>query len=195
MIDPTAEIARSAAVIDELYYRLTRASLLRVQLLSARMGVLDVDWRTSLLDAVAEPLEDIGERHQQLLLQAAEDVANLPNADWEPDMKAGWREALEAWFAATKRCLDEMEDAQRRIHAEAGLPVNDLAAGFAMDRDLETASYRAGLTAAGLVSNWFEWLGEKVQAWPHGPRRENQLQAMADPDYRRQLQQLPRYWA
>ena len=41
---------------------------------------------------VAEPLEDIGERHQQLL-QAAEDVANLPNADWEPDMKTGWRGA------------------------------------------------------------------------------------------------------
>ena len=41
MIDPTAEIACSAAVIDEkCTYRLTRASLLRVQLLSARMGVL-----------------------------------------------------------------------------------------------------------------------------------------------------------
>ena len=88
-----------------------------------------------------------------------------------------------------------MEDAQRRIHAEAGLPVNDLAAGFAMDRDLETASYRAGLTAAGLVSNWFEWLGGEGSGMAPRAAPKNQLQAMADPDYRRQLQQLPRYWA
>lgn len=31
MTDPTAEIDRSAAVIDDLYYRLTKAGLLRVQ--------------------------------------------------------------------------------------------------------------------------------------------------------------------
>ncbi len=190
-----ADIARAAERIDDAYYRLTRAGLLRVQLLCARLGVLDVDWRTAVLDSVDEPLPDTSDPHQQLRFQAAEEVANLPNADWEPDLKAGWRAALEAWFAATKQCLEEMEDAQRRIHVEAGLPVDSMAAGFAMDRDLETASYRAGLTAAGLVSNWFEWLQERVRAWPFGPRRDAQMQAMEDPDYRRQLQQLPRYWA
>lgn len=190
-----ADIARAAERIDDAYYRLTRAGLLRVQLLCARLGVLDVDWRTAVLDSVDEPLPDTSDPHQQLRFQAAEEVANLPNADWEPEMKAGWRTALEAWFAATKQCLEEMEDAQRRIHVEAGLPVDSMAAGFAMDRDLETASYRAGLTAAGLVSNWFEWLQERVRAWPFGPRRDAQMQAMEDPDYRRQLQQLPRYWA
>lgn len=190
-----ADIARAAAVIDDAYYRLTKAGLLRTQLLCARLGVLDIDWRTAVLDSVAEPLPDTGERHQELRRRAAHEVANLPNADWEPEMKAGWRTALEAWFAATKQCLDAMEDAQRRIYAEAGLSVEQLAVGFGMDRDLETASYRAGLTAAGLVSNWFEWLHERVQTWPYGPRRDTQLQAMSDPDYRRKLQQLPRYWA
>ena len=195
MTDANADIVRSAELIEGLYHRLTKAGLLRVQLLCARQGVLDVDWRTAVLESVGEPMEGISERHQELRLQAAEEVANLPNADWEPDMKVGWREALEAWFVATKQCLDEMEDAQRRIHVEVGLPLGNLRADFAMDRDLDTASYRAGLTAAGLVSNWFEWLGERVRSWPHGPRREGQLQAMADADYRRQLQQLPRYWA
>ena len=190
-----SDLARSAERIDDAYYRLTRAGLLRAQLLCARLGVLDVDWRTAVLDSVDEPLPDTGDRHQQLRFEAAEEIANLPNADWEPEMKAGWRTALEAWFAATKQCLDEMEDAQRRIHVEAGLPLDSMAAGFAMDRDLETASYRAGLTAAGLVSNWFEWLQDRVRAWPFGPRRDGQMQAMEDPDYRRQLQQLPRYWA
>ena len=190
-----ADIARAAERIDDAYYRLTKAGLLRVQLLCARLGVLDVDWRTAVLDSVDEPLPDTSDHHQQLRFQVAEEVANLPNADWEPEMKAGWRTALEAWFAATKQCLEEMEDAQRRIHVEADLPVDSMAAGFAMDRDLETASYRAGLTAAGLVSNWFEWLQERVRAWPFGPRRDAQMQAMEDPDYRRQLQQLPRYWA
>ena len=190
-----ADIARATALIDDAYYRLAKAGLLRSQLLCARLGALDVDWRSAVLEAVAEPIDGISERHQHLRIRAADEVANLPNADWEPDMKAGWRTALEAWYAATRQCLDEMEEAQRRIYIEAGFTLDSLAAGFAMDRDLETASYRAGLTAAGLVSNWFEWLQERVRAWPFGPRRDTQLQAMDNPDYRRQLQQLPRYWA
>lgn len=190
-----ADISRAAALIDDAFYQLTKAAMLRTQLLGARLGMLDVDWRTSVLDAVAERLPNVGDRHQELRLRAAEEVANLPNAEWEPDMKVGWRTSLESWYASTKQCLDEMEDAQRRIHIEAGLPVERLAADFAMDRDLETASYRAGLTAAGLVSNWLEWLQERVRTWPYGPRRDAQLQAMDNPDYRRELQQLPRYWA
>jgi hypothetical protein len=195
MTDPAAQIARATERIDGLFYRLTKAALLRTQLLCARHGGLDADWRTAVLEAAAEPVPDIDDRHQQLRIQAAEEIANLPNADWEPDMRVGWRDSLEAWYAATKQCLDDIDDAQRLLHREAGLSTEAAEANSAMDRDLVTASYRAGLTAAGLVSDWYDWLHGRVLGWPHGPRRETQLAAMAQEDYRRTLQQLPRYWA
>jgi hypothetical protein len=185
----------ATALLDDLYLQLLTAGLLHSVLLCARHGVLDADWRTAVLDDATDPVEEINDHHQQLRLQAAEAVANLANADWEPGTKVGWRTSLEAWHAASTGCLDRIEDAQRRIHAEAKLSTRDLEAGFVMDRDLETASYRAGLTAAGLVSNWQEWLRGRVQSWPRGPRRDSQLAALDDPDYRRGLQQLPRYWA
>lgn len=173
----------------DLSYRLMRAGILRAQLLCARLGVLDVDWRTALLDATAEAANPI-ER------QAAADIANLPDADWEPDMKVGWRRSLESWFAAMMTCIDDMQDAHRDIHrTAAGMGSDDLVlATYTMDRDVETASYRAGLTAAGMASAWEEWLRDRVLAWAAGPRRNLQLAAMSDPEYRRQLQQLPRYW-
>lgn len=181
---------------DDLCQRIAVASLLHTQLMCARHGVLDVDWRTAVLVAAAEPLDDdLGEHHQQMRAQAAEKIANLANADWEPDMKVGWRASLEAWHAATTACVADLQYAQRRIHQGAKLSTSDLEAGFVMDRDLQTASYRAGLTAAGLVSDWPAWLRGRVQNWPPGPRRDSQLAALDDPDYRRQLQQLPRYWA
>ncbi len=173
--------------IADFSYRLMRAGILRAQLLRARLGVLDVDWRTELLDATAEAANPI-ER------QAAADIANLPDADWEPEMKVGWRRSLEAWYAAMMTCIDDMQDAHRDIRRiAAGMGSDDLAT-WAMDRDVECASYRAGLTSAGLVSAWEEWLRDRVLAWPDSHRRNLQLAAMSDPEYRRQLQQLPRYW-
>jgi hypothetical protein len=185
----------AAESLDELCQRIATAALLHTQLVCARHGVLDADWRTAVLAAAGEPVEELDEHHQQMQVQAAETIANLPNADWEPDMKVGWRASLESWHAATTACLADLQDAQRRIHQEAALSTSDLEAGFVMDRDLQTASYRAGLTAAGLVSDWPAWLRGRVQSWPPGPRRDSQLAALDDPDYRRQLQQLPRYWA
>ncbi len=195
MSEPTDEIARAAERIDDLHYRLIKGALLRTQLLCARHGALDVDWRTALLNSATEPVPDISEEHQQLRLQAAEEVANMPNADWEPEMRVGWRDSLESWYAATTQCLDDIDQAQRLLHREAGLSTEALEVNAVMDRDLLTASYRAGLTAAGLVSDWLDWLRGRVQGWPPGPRRETQLAELAGEDYPRSLQQLPRYWA
>lgn len=195
MSGPADEIARAAGRIDDLFYRLTKSSVLRTQLLCARHGVLSVDWRTQLVEVAAEPIPEISDTHQRLRLQAVDEVANMPNADWEPEMKVGWRDSLESWFAATKACLEDISETQRLLLGEARLPTAGLDAELAMDRDLETASYRAGLTAAGLVSDWMDWLHRQVRGWPSGLRREAQLAAMADDAYRRTLQQLPRYWA
>jgi hypothetical protein len=194
-IDGPGRIAKAEALVDDLYYRTVKATTLRTQLLCARQGCLDVDWRTALVELVAEPVEGIAEKHQHIRERAVRDVADLADADWEPDMKVGWRASLEAWYAATKECLDALEDLAKRSRAEAGLPMAGVAERHAMDLDVETASYRAGLTAAGLVNDWYDWLQERVRKWPDAGRRDLQLAAMKEPDYRAGIQQLPAYWA
>jgi hypothetical protein len=193
--DGPGRIAKAEALIEDLYYQTVKATTLRTQLLCARHGYLDIDWRSALIEITAEPVEGIAEKHQLIRERAARDVANLSDADWEPDMKVGWRASLEAWFAATKECLDDIEELQKRTRAEAGLSVDGIAERHAMDLDVETASYRAGLTAAGLVSDWYGWLLERVRKWPDAGRRDVQLAAMKDPEYRAGVQQLPAYWA
>ncbi len=191
-----AHLQVTLAEIEDATYRLIAAGFLRSQLSAARLGVLDVDWRTALIESTAEPLAGLSDSHLEMRLKAADEIANIANQDWEPQMKVGWRDSLEAWHAATKRCIDHTLAAQVSLRRSAGLSSADAEAAAAMDRDLSTASYRAGLTAAGLVSDWPRWLIERVHtAWPAGARKQNQLDAMEDPAWRRQLQQLPRYWA
>ena len=194
-IDGPGQIAKAEAFVEDLYYRTVKATTLHTQLLCARAGYLDVDWRTALVEAAAEPIEGIAEKHQQLRERAASDVADLSDADWEPEMKVGWRASLEAWYAATKECLAEIENLQKRTRAEAGLPVAGIAERHAMDLDVETASYRAGLSAAGLTNDWYDWLLERVRKWPDAGRRDAQLAAMKEPEYHASIQQLPVYWA
>jgi hypothetical protein len=190
-----SDVQSSTAEIDALSYRLIKSGILRTQLWCARHGFLDLDWRTQLLDALADPIEGLDECQQQRRCKAAEEVANLPGAAWEPEMKVGWRQSLEAWREATQSCIEDMYKAEREIHRAAGLGTDGLDATYAMDCELETASYRAGLTAAGLVCDWEGWLRQRVLAWPAGPRRDSQLTTMATVLHRRHLQRLPRYWA
>ena len=69
-------------------------------------------------------------------------------------------------------------------------------ARITMDRDLATASYRAGLAAGGLDVDWYDWLIERVRLWPDVKRRNDQLDLMTlEPDYRQSIEQLPPYWA
>jgi hypothetical protein len=104
---------------DELTSRLITIGVLRTVLSSARHGALDIDWRTHLIAHADQPIPDLDDRHQQMVTRAITEIANIPNQAWEPDMKVGWREALEAWFAATKQAIDEALDIQRRIHQAA----------------------------------------------------------------------------
>lgn len=182
------------AEVDDLTVRLAAARYLGAQLAAARLGVLDIDWRTTLIESTAEPLDGIADHQHQLLRRAADQVANLPNQDWEPDMQVGWRDSLEAWFAATKQCIDTTCDVQVRFRRAAAQSTRDVHAAAAMDHDLTTASYRAGLSAAGLVSDWHRWLTDRVHSWPPGPRRDRQIDTLQDPAFKLQLQQLPRYW-
>jgi hypothetical protein len=183
-------------VIDAVTMRITAAGLLRTQLSAARLGILDIDWRTDLLARSAEPMDDLDDHHRQILDRAAAEIANIPNQAWEPDMGVGWRESLEAWYDASKRCVQDTLDAQVQLRRATGLAsARDLDDAATMDLDLVIASYRAGLTSAGLVSDWHQWLTTKVHGWPRGPRRDTQLAALADPQWRQSLQQLPKYWA
>ncbi len=193
--DGPAKIAQTEARIEDLAYQTIKAAMLHIQLLCAREGCLDIDWRTTLIETTARPIDDIAVDHQQIRERAAREVANSPDADWEPDMKVGWRASLEAWYTASKQCLDDMEELEKHIRAEAGKPVDDITERYAMQRDLQTASYRAGLTAGGLATDWYQWLLNRVKQWPDKDRRDSQLAEMEEPGYRQKLQQLPPYWA
>ncbi|ORW11048.1 MULTISPECIES: hypothetical protein [Mycobacterium] len=194
-VDGPAKIAEGQARIEDFAYQTIKASMLHTQLICAREGCLDIDWRTTLIETAAQPINDIAADHQQIRERAAHEVANLPDADWEPDMKVGWRASLEAWHTASKKCLDDMDELEKHTRAESGKPVDDITERYAMERDLLTASYRAGLTAGGVVSDWYEWLLKRVKQWPDTNRRDSQLAEMDEPGYRKNLQKLPPYWA
>lgn len=50
----------------------------------------------------------------------------------------------------------------------------------------------AGLTSGGLDVEWFDWLIERVKAWPDQDRARDQLDAMTlDLDYRAGMEKLP----
>jgi hypothetical protein len=176
-------------------HKLMRAGILRAQLTLARTGNLSEDWREGLLDAFSADNPAVADNPVAQL--AVRELAAWPSADWEPHSHAGWRASLESWYAAILTCIDDTLDAQRALICQTGMAEEAYASNAAMDRDAETASYRAGLTAAGMPppQDWLEWLEERVLAWPGGPRRVRQLDAMSDPGYRSALQQLPRYWA
>jgi hypothetical protein len=180
--------------IAELGYQLIKVGVLRTTLTAARMGALDIDWRTVLIARTSEPVPDLDEHCRTMLARAAAEVADLLDQAWEPEMRVGWRASLEAWYEATKMCTQDFEDIQRRIAREAGQSAHDVEAAARMDRDMDCASYRAGLTAAGLVSDWYSWLQSRISEWPQGVHREIRLEALSDPQYRRLMERLPRYW-
>lgn len=182
----------AAAAVDEL----VRARYLSRTLLAARMGLLgDEDWRTALIESVTA-VDGLSDSQLEVRRRAATQVADLPNQAWEPGMKVGWRDSLEGWYTATKQCIDTTAKTRIELRRTAACSPGDVTAAAAMDHDLATALYRAGLTAAGLVSDWPQWLTDRcLDTWPRGARREAQLDLLQDPAYVRQLQQLPRYWA
>ncbi|TXH08420.1 MAG: hypothetical protein E6R04_10760 [Spirochaetes bacterium] len=153
--------------------------LLRPILHQARAGTLATAWREKLPDRAGT---------------AAAVSAELPPQDWEPGRGVGWRRALDAWHKAMTDCLAAAARADDELRRR--LPRYEAAGGWAMDQDLATASYRAGMVAGGLDVEWFDWLIDRVREWPDERRRGEQLDLMTlEPGYRDDMQKLPLYWA
>lgn len=173
-------------------------ALLRVVLQQARAGTLETDWRDKVPVAIAESgaLSDgrDGDVYAAAVC-AGRELVDIRPEDWEPDSGVGWRKSLDSWFEATKGCLMVFESAEQ--HLRAGFPSAGIVSQAAMDRDLATASYRAGLAAGGLdVPDWYGWLNDRVYSWPDKMRRDDQIDLMTlEPGYRESIEQLPAYWA
>lgn len=177
--------------IEEFRYETTRLTLLRTYLQCARDGLLATSWREALTT-----IHSAG--HHEARARAIAAIAKTPPADWEPDQGVGWRRALDAWHKATTDCLAATEDTQQRLLASraASADVIRVAAdNMVIARDLATASYRAGMAAAGLDVEWFDWLIDRAREWPDERRRNEQLDLMTlEPGYRETFQKLPLYW-
>lgn len=195
-IDAAAKLSRAETAIAEFTYQITKLNYLHAQLLAARDGTLEPDWRATITTIAAETTSEPADTQRSARSRAAADLAAIPPADWEPGRKVGWRTALDAWFDAIKACLADTERAERHLRAETWMSADSVTARITMDRDLATASYRAGLAAGGLDVDWYDWLIERVRLWPDVKRRNDQLDLMTlEPDYRQSIEQLPPYWA
>lgn len=193
-VDIAGRLAHTTTAITEFQHHIARLTLLRAHLLSARDGTLTATWRDNLSRTLAEP-DGLPPAQHQARVDAATELANLPSADWEPDRGVGWRASLDAWFEAIKQCLTDTDDTEQRLRTQTGINLATSIVGTAIDRDLATASYRAGMAAAGLDVDWYDWLLERVHQWPDKQRRSYQLDLMTlEPTYRESVEQLPSYW-
>ena len=193
-IEISGRLADTTTAITEFQHHIARLTLLRAHLLSARDGTLTATWRDNLTRTVTEPNGLTAVQHQ-VRVAAATELANLPPADWEPDRGVGWRAALDAWFEAIKQCLTETDETEQRLRTQTRINLATSIVGSDIDRDLATASYRAGMATAGLDVDWYDWLLERVQMWPDKQLRAYQLELMTlEPTYRESVQQLPGYW-
>lgn len=206
-IDAVDKLQRAEAAVHLFSYRATQLNYLRALLLSARQGTLSEDWREALAatdpgaatDADADADDGritLTDDQRAISRQAAQEIAASPPADWHPHRNVGWRRALDAWHEATKQCLDDTERAETDLRGQSWMSADAVTARIDMDRDLATASYRAGLAAGGLAVEWYDWLIERVGRWPDIQRRDDQLDLMTlEPGYRDSMQHLPDYWA
>lgn len=214
-VDAPERLAQAQAATQVFFSRIATLNYRLAVLLSAREGTLTPDWREALAageDSVADK-EDEGagadgaevdadsstsltDDQRDACRRAAEAIAASPPAQWHPHSDAGWRLALDAWFDAIKACLDDIERAEMEVRRQSWMAVDGVAARIGMDRDLATASYRAGLAAGGLDVDWYEWLVDRVRLWPDKQRRDAQLDLMTlEPGYRDSMQHLPSHWA
>lgn len=192
-----ARLERTTAAVDEFRYQCLKLVLLRVQLVSARVGTLESNWRATLVESIeigGVESDDEVDAADPILVRAASALTTMPPADWEPDRGVGWRTALDSWFAAIKNCLGDLDRLDARLRDEVDVPLGATLTST-IELDLMTASYRAGLAAGGLDVDWFDWLIERVHCWPDKKLRDSQLDLMTmDPDYRAATARLPDYW-
>lgn len=190
-VDSDEELGDEDTRIEQFRYEMTKLTLLRTYLQCARDGILTTDWRQTLTK-----IHPAGQHESRARAIAA--IAETPPADWEPDQGVGWRRALDAWHRATTDCLEATEDTQQRLlvsRAATADLVRSVAVNITIARDLATASYRAGMAAAGLDVEWYDWLIDRAREWPDERRRNEQLDLMTlEPGYRETVQKLPLYW-
>lgn len=184
-------LAAAVPGIEEFRYETTKLTLLRTYLQCARDGILTTNWRETLTE-----VHPAGQHQSRA--RAIADIADIPPAAWEPGQGVGWRRALDAWYEATTKCLAATEDTQQQLiasHAAAAAGIRFAGEQMMIARDLATASYRAGMAAAGLDVEWFDWLIGRVHEWPDEHRRREQLDLMTlEPGYGETVQKLPLYW-
>src|ERR1700752_2209809 len=84
-------------------YGSIRSQMLRNALDSARKGTLKTSWRDDLQPPIygipAQPIYTDPER------LAIEDICQMPLAAWEPGNSSNWRDALDAWYLASRAVL------------------------------------------------------------------------------------------
>lgn len=193
--DTSNQATDVATTTTQFLYQLTKLTLLRATLASARDGSLDPDWRDQFGTAPSNPADPPPDEHHDAQIRAATDLATHPRAAWEPDQHVGWRQSLEAWFDATKQCLIDTEHIERQLCDHTGITLVAGLLDTTIEQDLATASYRAGLAAGGLDVDWYDWLIDRANQWTDTDRRDYQLDLMTlEPSYRDTVQQLPIYW-
>ncbi|WP_100524352.1 hypothetical protein [Mycobacteroides abscessus] len=153
----------------------------------ARAGELGQGWRNNLEShRNLEPGESFRDE-EILVLRELKDMDVQP---WEPNAAGGaWREALDAWYSDTL-AIETYYETERfpelprppadddsvpfdwlswyaqeqglRAEADAQLAQTQLGR-----RDAHGASYRAGLMAGGVETDWLGWLQQRIALWDH----------------------------
>jgi hypothetical protein len=141
------------------------------------------------------------------------EVASCQVEDWEPGASVGVRQALDAWYGMSLRCVDEDEaeipnvpPGKDQLGAQLAWHMAPTVARMhwqcTCDRDLLTESYEAGLASLTGDRDWVSRSRERVSRWPdlHGvggtvyPTRDEQLWRLDDFSYQASRELLPPYW-
>jgi hypothetical protein len=87
------------------HYRMLRTQTLRQILIKARNGMLKPDWR----DTVNSPQRSVTTHHIYTDgdMLAIEELRQMDYTAWEPGHVSSWRDALSAWYVASRQALHE----------------------------------------------------------------------------------------
>ncbi|SLH40802.1 hypothetical protein [Mycobacteroides abscessus] len=133
-----------------------RLELMEIALQQARAGQLAGDWRERI--AAPQRLEGTAQPYLDGDALAVQEIKEMPKALWEPGVARTWREALDAWYLATREMLGSA--AQSSIEALKVMRLSGLQGQIMIFRSRNTA---LSLTGAG---GFAEYLSQKDQTEP-----------------------------